>query len=141
MVRGHGGRRSTRLICSAAPSLTVADSLGLYDIVSLVDVIEHTVEPMQMLREAASLLSPRRMLLIVTPDIGSATARMMRRWWWHHRVAHVGYFDRASMRRAVHEAGWCWRVTNRRRGGFPASYLAERLVRYVPIVPVSTILR
>jgi 2-polyprenyl-3-methyl-5-hydroxy-6-metoxy-1,4-benzoquinol methylase len=122
---------------------TVADvrnRLGHYDIVNLVDVIEHTIEPMQMLREAASLLSATGVLLIVTPDIGSATARLMRRWWWHHRVAHVGYFDRASMRRAVHEAGLVLEGDRPATWRFPASYLAERLVRYVPIVPVSTLL-
>ena len=126
------------LLCGTVAEL--GDRLGRYDIVRLVDVIEHTVEPMAMLREAASLLSPRGAVLIVTPDIGSATARLMGRWWWHHRVAHVGYFDRTSMRRALQEAGLVLDGDKAATWRFPASYLAERLTRYVPVPPVSTIL-
>jgi hypothetical protein len=78
-------------------------------------------------------------LLVLTPDIGSLAARLMGRWWWHHRVAHVGYFNRASMRRTLHEAGLMLEADEVATWPFPASYLAERLVRYLPVFPISTI--
>ena len=115
--------------------------LGRYDIVTLVDVIEHTVDPISMLREAAGLLAPGGAVLIVTPDIGSVAARLMRRWWWHHRVAHVGYFDRSSMRRALQEVRLTLEADTYATWQFPAVYIAERLVRYVPVFPISTMLR
>lgn len=117
------------------------DRLGRYDLVTLIDVVEHTPDPLGMIREAAALLSPGGALLIVTPDIGSVAARLTGRWWWHHRVAHVGYFNRRSMRRAMREAGLTLEADTYATWRFPASYLAERLVRYVPVFPFSTILR
>jgi 2-polyprenyl-3-methyl-5-hydroxy-6-metoxy-1,4-benzoquinol methylase len=115
--------------------------LGRYDIVTLVDVIEHTTDPLGMLRDAAALLVPGGALLIVTPDIGSVAARLMGRWWWHHRVAHVGYFNRPSMRRALQEAQLTLESDTTATWRFPATYNAERLVRYVPVFPISTMLR
>jgi SAM-dependent methyltransferase len=112
-----------------------------YDIVSLVDVIEHTDNPMQLLREAASMLGPGGVLLVVTPDIGSLMARVMGRRWWHHRVAHVCYFDRASMRQALAGAGLSLEADTTTGWRFPASYIAERLVRYLPIFPIAAFLR
>jgi SAM-dependent methyltransferase len=115
--------------------------LSGYDIVTLVDVVEHTVDPLTMIREAAALLSPGGLMLIVTPDMGSVPARLMGRWWWHHRVAHVGYFNRSSMRRALSEAGLRLESDTYATWRFPVSYLAERLVRYLPVFPISTMLR
>ena len=115
--------------------------LGRYDIVTLVDVIEHTTDPLGMLRDAAALLAPGGALLIVTPDIGSLAARLMGRWWWHHRVAHVGYFNRTSMRRALQEVRLTLEADTSATWRFPVSYLAERLVRYIPVFPISTLLR
>jgi 2-polyprenyl-3-methyl-5-hydroxy-6-metoxy-1,4-benzoquinol methylase len=115
--------------------------LPRFDVVTLVDVIEHTTDPVGVLRDAASLLAPGGVVLIVTPDVGSFAARLMGRWWWHYRVAHVGYFTRASMRRALREAGLVLDADVLTGWRFPASYVAERLVRYVPVFPFSTILR
>jgi 2-polyprenyl-3-methyl-5-hydroxy-6-metoxy-1,4-benzoquinol methylase len=112
-----------------------------YDVVALVDVIEHTDKPLQLLREAASMLAPDGAVLVVTPDIGSMTARLMGQRWWHHRVAHVCYFDRASMRRALTGAGLTLEVDTTAAWRFPASYIAERLVRYVPIFPIAGTLK
>ena len=117
------------------------DRLGRYDIVTLVDVVEHTTDPLGMIRDAAALLSPGGALLIVTPDIGSLAARLMGRWWWHYRVAHVGYFNRSSIGRALQEARLTLEADTSATWRFSTSYLAERLVRYIPVFPISTILR
>lgn len=117
------------------------DRLGRYDVVTVVDVIEHTVDPLQMLREAASLVAPDGAVLVVTPDIGALVAKLMGRWWWHHRVAHVCYFNRPSMRRAFQETGLKLEADINATWRFPASYVAERLVRYLPVPPISTMLR
>jgi 2-polyprenyl-3-methyl-5-hydroxy-6-metoxy-1,4-benzoquinol methylase len=114
--------------------------LGRYDIVTLVDVIEHTTDPLGMLRDAARLLTPGGALLVVTPDIGSMAARLMGRWWWHHRVAHVGYFNRSSMRRALQAASLTPESDTTATWRFPATYITERLVRYVPAFPIGTLL-
>ena len=127
------------LMCGTVQDWQAA--LGRYDVVTLIDVVEHTVDPLGMIREAAALLAPDGALLIVTPDIGSTVARLMGRWWWHHRVAHVCYFKSSSMRRALQEAQLALETETYATWRFPASYLTERLVRYLPIFPISTVLR
>lgn len=118
-----------------------SDELGRYDLVMLVDVLEHVVDPMSLLRRASQHLADGGRLVVVTPDIGSGLARLMGRRWWHHRVGHVGYFDRRSIRRAL---GLCglqvvrdvpvgWR--------FPAGYVYQRLAQYMPIPIVGPALR
>jgi 2-polyprenyl-3-methyl-5-hydroxy-6-metoxy-1,4-benzoquinol methylase len=115
--------------------------LDRYDIVTMIDVVEHTTDPLGMIREAAALLSPGGALLIVTPDRGSLAARLMGRWWWHYRVAHVGYFNRSSMRRALAEARLTLEAETYATWRFPTSYLAERAARYAPVFPISSLLR
>jgi 2-polyprenyl-3-methyl-5-hydroxy-6-metoxy-1,4-benzoquinol methylase len=44
------------LLCGTVQELR--DRLGRYDLLTLIDVIEHTVDPAGLLREAAALLSP-----------------------------------------------------------------------------------
>lgn len=105
-----------------------------FDVVCLIDVIEHVADPLMLLRDCQRALTPEGVLIVVTPDVGSALARLLRNRWWHFRVAHVGYFNRRSLHRALHLSGlevereyharWCFRVR----------YLAKRLTRYLPFV-------
>jgi len=123
---------------------TTAEWIGRlprYDVVTLVDVIEHTTDPLAMLRDAAALLKPGGALLVVTPDVSSVAARVMGRWWWHYRVAHVGYFNRTSMAKAMREVGLQLEFDTFATWRFPASYLAERFGRYLPVFPFTAMFR
>ena len=104
-----------------------------FDIVFLADVIEHVSEPVALLEHARELLAPGGVLLVVTPDLGSVARRMLQKRWWHFRLAHVGYFDAKSLNEACTRARL--RVTRRLRAKwfFRVSYLAERLLRYLPL--------
>jgi len=105
-----------------------------FDLVLLVDVVEHVTDPVDLLASAAAALAPGGLLVVVTPDLGSLTARLLGPRWWHFRVAHVGYFSRRSFRAAAARARL--RVVDERRAlwFFPVGYLAERLTRYFPIL-------
>jgi len=94
-----------------------------------------------MLRDAAALLKPGGALLVVTPDVSSVAARVMGRWWWHYRVAHVGYFNRTSMAKAMREVGLQIEFDTFATWRFPASYLAERFGRYLPVFPFTAMFR
>lgn len=78
---------------------------GSFDVVALIDVIEHVTDPLGFLRRAADLLKPGGVLYLVTPDIGSLSARLLRGSWWGLRPAHIYYFDRPAMRAALARAG------------------------------------
>ena len=117
-----------------------ASQLGKYDIVMLVDVVEHTTDPLGMIEEGVSRLSPGGVVVIVTPDIGSMTARIMKRWWWHHRVAHVCFFNQKSMRRVLQKLGV--KMVSDRYAGWrlPVSYLCDRMRVYLPLPIISGLL-
>jgi 2-polyprenyl-3-methyl-5-hydroxy-6-metoxy-1,4-benzoquinol methylase len=104
-----------------------------FDVISLVDVIEHVSDPVGLLRACREALTPDGVVLVVTPDVSSVLARRLGPHWWHFRLAHVGYFDRATLGRAARNAGldapnW-WRA----RWFFRVAYLAERLGHYLPL--------
>jgi SAM-dependent methyltransferase len=105
----------------------------LFDLIFLVDVIEHVSDPVKLLRDCAESLSPIGLLLIVTPDVDSIAARILRQRWWHFRLAHVGYFGRISLERAVRAAGLSPVYLSRAKWFFSVGYLAERLAVYLPI--------
>ena len=104
-----------------------------FDVVFLVDVIEHVAEPRQLLQRCAELLAPNGLLLLVTPDVASLAARGLGRRWWHFRIAHVGYFDRHSLELALSRAGLRAERWLRARWFFDVAYLASRLESYLPV--------
>jgi SAM-dependent methyltransferase len=104
-----------------------------FDLVFLVDVIEHVGDPVGLLRAAGAALAPGGVAIVVTPDIGSRTARMMGERWWHLRLAHVGYFDSASFGEAARRAGLVVNSEVRAKWFFRVAYLAARLEQYLPV--------
>jgi SAM-dependent methyltransferase len=98
-----------------------------YDVVTMVDVIEHTARPADAVARAAEVLKQGGILCIVTPDVRSPAARLAGRRWWHYRPAHLSYFSRRSLDALLARAGF--RVFARRRYAwtFSAHYLASRL--------------
>jgi 2-polyprenyl-3-methyl-5-hydroxy-6-metoxy-1,4-benzoquinol methylase len=103
-----------------------------YDVITLVDVIEHVDDPVGLMTSIRKQLAPGGLAVIVTPDVASIAARMLGRRWWHYRLAHVGFFDDATMRKALDRAGL--KVERRRRAKwyFTVGYLADRMAVYVP---------
>jgi 2-polyprenyl-3-methyl-5-hydroxy-6-metoxy-1,4-benzoquinol methylase len=104
-----------------------------FDLVSLVDVLEHVADPVGLLAASAARLAPGGVLLLVTPDAGSVAARLLGRRWWHLRLAHVGYFNRRSLAAACARAGLVPLRRCRPTWFLPVGYLAERLGEYAPV--------
>lgn len=104
-----------------------------FDLVLLVDVIEHVADPLALLRDAESALTPGGLLVVVTPDVSSMAARLLRKRWWHFRLAHVGFFSRRSLERAAATAGLAATRWFRARWFFPVAYLAQRTEAYLPV--------
>jgi len=105
----------------------VPESLGLFQAVTMVDIIEHTPAPREAVAKAAALLEDGGWLCLVTPDIRSAAARLAGKRWWHLRPGHLAYFSKESLERLLGDAGF--RIVERRRYAwtFSAHYLATRL--------------
>ena len=105
---------------------------GPYDVVTLIDVLEHVPDPVGLLERAREVTAPDGVVAIVTPDVRSLAARLLGWRWWHFRVAHVGYFSRATLRLALQRAGLGEPRLSRPGWYFPADYLVERVNTYLP---------
>jgi SAM-dependent methyltransferase len=103
-----------------------------FDLITMVDVLEHVADPFALVMAARALLSHDGRLMIVTPDVRSLPARLLGWKWWHYRVAHIGYFDRRTLSRLVARAGLEVESYSRPGWYFPVSYLRERVLRYLP---------
>jgi 2-polyprenyl-3-methyl-5-hydroxy-6-metoxy-1,4-benzoquinol methylase len=104
-----------------------------FDVVLIVDVIEHVSDPVGLLRDAADALTNDGILLVVTPDVRSIAARLLGHRWWHFRLAHVGYFSSATMQKAAASVGLKVLAKHRAVWFFPVQYVATRLERYLPV--------
>lgn len=103
-----------------------------FDIVTLIDVIEHVSNPGDMLRGALAHLNPDGICVIVTPDAASLAAKLMGWRWWHYRLAHVGYFSRETLVQLTRDCGFEVLSFSKPGWYFPARYLFERVMQYIP---------
>ncbi len=76
-----------------------------YNVVTMVDFIEHIPRPFEAVSAAQRILIPGGTLCLVTPDIKSLAAKIMGRKWWHFRAGHLGYFSKKSLQSLLQRAG------------------------------------
>ena len=77
-----------------------------FDVIILNDVIEHVHEPKKLMLLVKQFLKKGGIVFLVTPDIGSVTAKVMRRRWHHLKPdEHLTYFTQATMKRLLNDAG------------------------------------
>jgi 2-polyprenyl-3-methyl-5-hydroxy-6-metoxy-1,4-benzoquinol methylase len=105
---------------------------GPYEVAMIVDIIEHVEDPVRLLTRVAEILATDGIVVVVTPNIGSLAARLLGRHWWHYRIAHIGFFNRATLALALTLAGLAVVSVSRPAWYFPASYLAERVMVFFP---------
>jgi len=109
-----------------------AAASGTFDLITLIDVVEHVSNPVDLLKNIAESLAPGATAIIVTPDVSSVPARILGRRWWHFRVAHIGYFNRRTLCFALDQAGLQSVFMCRPGWYFTAGYVWERTHRYLP---------
>ena len=105
---------------------------GTFDVITLVDVIEHVPNPVQLLRDIAAHLKPDGVGVVTTPDVQSLVARLLGPRWWHFRVAHIGYFSRATLLQALSAAGLEPLQISSPAWYFPLDYAGDRAFSYMP---------
>jgi SAM-dependent methyltransferase len=107
------------------------DLPGPFDLVMLVDVIEHVADPVGLLRAAVAALAADGLGMVITPDVDSLAARLMGWRWWHYRIAHVLCQPPHPARRAGKAGGAQVRIS-RPSWYFAGDYLWDRLMSYLP---------
>jgi len=136
---GRSRMPGTRFLTGTLPHPELTGEI--FDIVCLVDVIEHVCSPVKLLQDAKKMLAPGGLIVVVTPDINSFAARRFGTRWWHFRLAHVGYFAEPTFRMAAEKAGLAVERMQRAKWFFPIDYLATRLEQYLPIRRLNSLLR
>lgn len=122
-------KRGLPVIAGVLPDQRVE---GPYQAITLLDVIEHVVDPSALLTEIHMLLEDGGYLLLTTPDVSSFAARVFGKRWWHFRVAHISYFSLRTINLLLERCGF--EVVHVKRTGwyFELSYLLERLIKFIP---------
>jgi 2-polyprenyl-3-methyl-5-hydroxy-6-metoxy-1,4-benzoquinol methylase len=77
-----------------------------FDVAVMSDVIEHLTEPRRTLAAVSRLLAPGGRLLLLTPDIGSVTAKLAGQRWWGLLDDHYFYYSRATLARLLESEGF-----------------------------------
>ncbi len=68
-----------------------------FDVITLVDVLEHVCDPCATIERCHELLSPEGVMCVVTPDPASLTARIAGRRWWSLVPAHAYLIPRKTL--------------------------------------------
>lgn len=76
-----------------------------FDVVALMDVIEHLDDPRATMAEVARILAPGGLAFLLTPDIGHWRARRAGARWWGIQQSHLFYFSRASIAKLLETVG------------------------------------
>ncbi len=70
---------------------------GYFDVITMVDIIEHVYNTGDLLKKCQDLLKPDGLLVIVTPNISGLLHKCFGRYWPHFNNAHVIYFSTKSI--------------------------------------------
>ena len=111
------------------PHLEVKES---FDIITLVDVIEHVIDPADLLKDINKQLAPDGIFLLVTPDVSSLAAKMLGYKWWHYRFAHIGYFNKKNLKLLLEKTGFTLIKMTRPSWYFTLRYLGIRFLSFLP---------
>ncbi len=102
-----------------------------FDVITLLDVIEHVHNPIKFLSRCNELLVPGGTIFISTPDIGSPIARVMRRRWFYILSIHVFYFTEQTLSNILNKAGFCNVETHPYLLRTRLSYVADKSCNYL----------
>ena len=78
---------------------------GAYDLITMMEVIEHVGDPVSLVRGAARLLRPGGALYLTTPNWGSFSRRFLGKRWFPIAREHLVLFDPATIRDALRRGG------------------------------------
>jgi 2-polyprenyl-3-methyl-5-hydroxy-6-metoxy-1,4-benzoquinol methylase len=106
-----------------------------YDVIFLGNVLEHVVNPEELLRKIKQLLSPQGILIIVVPnDFSDLQLHLLEinaamQPWWLAYPEHLSYFNSDSMKNLLEDVGF---ILHKIVGDFPGEFnLFSDLTNYV----------
>ena len=103
-----------------------------FDVITIIDVLEHVDEPIQLLIDISDRLKDDGIGVLVVPNVESFAAKLLNWKWWHFRVAHIGYFSKITVNLALKRVGLKAIKIENSKWYFSINYLASRILSYLP---------
>ena len=91
----------------------------------MIHVLDHVLNPVELLRSVAATLQPGGVLFVVTHDAGSLLQRLLRRRWPPYTLQHPQLFDQRALRHLMKRCGFERVELARTHNYFPASFLVR----------------
>jgi len=104
-----------------------------FDVVTLWDVIEHTPDPMETLRECERILRVGGLLVVNYPDIGSWVARAMKQKWVFLLSVHYFYFTKKTIRKVLEKNNFKIEAIKPHFQTLELDYILFRSISYIGI--------
>lgn len=101
-----------------------------FDVVTLIDVLEHVPDPAALLAGVHGRLVPGGVLAALLPNAASFTRRLFGRRWPHYAPEHLFFWTPGALRRQLAAAGFQVREI---RTGFRKTYTPEYLEAYAAV--------
>lgn len=101
-----------------------------FDVVTMIDFIEHVRDPEAALAKAHRLLRPGGRIVLLTPNAASLSRRLMGLRWLHYKVEHLSYFTPAGLSRCLERVGFAGVRTGGAWKTMNLHYVAHQLSRY-----------
>ncbi len=98
-----------------------------YSVITLLDILEHLVDPVEFFNQLDPMIKTGGILVIVTPDVDSMTARFFKKKWWHYRIAHINFFNLHSLQFLLEKHGYEIIKKRRYAWNFSLYYLLTRI--------------
>lgn len=103
-----------------------------FDVILLLDVIEHLENPASALERAERLLKPGGILYVSTPDVAGLPCRVLGKKWWGYQKRSLNYFSSQTLLSALQRAGFRALHSLKPPRIFSLKYCAHRLSVYSP---------
>lgn len=101
---GSIARRARELGIAVESGLGPEDN-GAYDVVTAIEVLEHTLDPVAELRRIRALLRPGGLLVLTTGNAAPYASRLTR-WPYVIPEIHVSFFEPGTLQRALLASGF-----------------------------------
>jgi SAM-dependent methyltransferase len=127
----HCRRSGLQVLTGSADDKLLRD-LGLFDVIVMLDVIEHLPSPKDTISLLARHLNPKGIIVITTGDFGALSARLAgSRWRLMTPPQHLWFFSLESMRRLATSIGLKVRYAGHPWKTVPLSLIGFQLARMI----------
>jgi 2-polyprenyl-3-methyl-5-hydroxy-6-metoxy-1,4-benzoquinol methylase len=97
----------SRVFCGPFDQVAFAGvDCDFFDVITMIDFIEHVRDPIPTLTKAYTLLRPGGLIVLLTPNAASISRRVMRERWLHYKIEHLYYFTPRSLTECLKRAGF-----------------------------------